>query len=78
MIPGDSKFTSGCQWLSLMLTLEPHIKKMTTNFYELSVQGPLCCETKWINLSDNILDFGVQMYGGSELSKHQSKFLLRM
>ncbi len=67
MIPGDSKFTSGCHWLSLMLTLEPHIKKMTTNFYELSVQGPLCCEMKWIKLSDTILDFGVQLYSGSEL-----------
>ncbi len=28
IITGDSKFTSGCQWFSLMLViLEPHIKK---------------------------------------------------
>ncbi len=35
---GDSKFTSGYQWLSLMLAiLEPQIKKKTTNFCEFSV-----------------------------------------
>ncbi len=44
IITGDSKFTSGCQWLSLMLAiLEPHIKKKTTNFCELGVQGSLQC-----------------------------------
>ncbi len=34
----------------------------------------LCCETKWVNLSNSILDFGVHFYGCSELSK----CLLRM
>ncbi len=34
----------------------------------------LCCETKWMNLTIAILDFD----GGSELSKHLSKCLLRM
>ncbi len=44
IITGDSKFTSGCQWLSLMLvTLEPHIRKKTTNFCELGVHGSLRC-----------------------------------
>ncbi len=38
----------------------------------------LCCETKWINLSGAILDFGVCFYGGSELLKHLSKCLLQM
>ncbi len=38
----------------------------------------LCCEMKWINLTIAILDFGVRLYGGSELSKHLSKCLLRM
>ncbi len=83
IITGDSKFTSGRQWLSLMLAiLEPHIKNKTTNFCELSVQGSiysaLCCEMKWMNLTIAILDFGVRLYGGSELSKHLSKCLPRM
>ncbi len=33
---------------------------------------------KWMNLTISILDFGVPLYGGSELSKHLSKCLLRM
>ncbi len=82
---GDSEFTSGCQWLSLMFfilaILEPHIKRKTTNFCELSVQGSiysaLSCEMKWMNLTIAILDFGITLYGGSELSKHVSKCLLR-
>ncbi len=81
IITADSKFTSGYQWLSLILAiLEPHIKKKTTNFCELSVQGSsaLCCEMKRLNLTIGILDFGVRLYGGSELSKHLSKCLLRM
>ncbi len=84
IIKGDSKFTSGYQWLSLMLAiLEPHIKKKkTTNFCELSVQGSiysaLCCEMKWMNLTIAILDFAVRLYGGSELSKRFSKCLLWM
>ncbi len=65
-----------------LLVIEPHIKKKTTNFCELSVQGSiysaLCCETKWMNLTIAIPDFGVRWYGGSELSKHLSKCLLRM
>ncbi len=68
------------QFDALLTILEPHIKKKTTNFCELSVQGSiysaLCCETKWMNLI--ILDFGVRFYGGSELSKHLSKCLPRM
>ncbi len=35
----------------------------------------LCCEMKWMNLTIAILDFGVRLYGGSELSKHLSKCL---
>ncbi len=31
---------------------------------------------KWMNLTIAILDFGVRLYGGSELSKHLSKCLL--
>ncbi len=31
-----------------------------------------------MNLTIAILDFGVHLYGGSELSKHLSKCLLRM
>ncbi len=70
------------QFDALLAILEPHIKMKTTNFCELSVQGSiysaLCCETKWMNLIVAILDFGVRLYGGSELSKHLSKCLLRM
>ncbi len=70
------------QFDALLAILEPHIKKKTTNFCELSVQGSiysaLCCEMKWMNLTIAILDFGVRFYGGSELSKHLSKCLPRM
>ncbi len=82
---GDSvrKFTSGFQWLSLMLAImETHIKKKTTKFCELSVLGSiysaLCCEMKWMDLTITILDFAVRLYGGFELSKHLSQFLPRM
>ncbi len=72
---------SVAQFNALLAILEPHIKK-TTNFCELSVQGSiysaLCCETKWMNLTISILDFGDRLYGGSELSKHLLKCLLRM
>ncbi len=72
---------SVAQFDALLAILEPHIKK-TTNFCKLGVQGSiyraLCCEIKWINLTIAILDFGVRLYGGSELSKHLSKCLLRM
>ncbi len=74
--------TSVAQFDALLAILEPHIKKKTTDFCELSVQGSiysvLCCEMKWMNLTIAILDFGVCLYGGSELSKHLSKCLLRM
>ncbi len=40
--------------------------------------GALFSEMKWMNLTFAFLDFGVQLYGGSELSKHLSKCLLRM
>ncbi len=60
------------QFDALLAILEPQIKKKTTNLCELSVQGSiysaLCCETKWMNLTITILDFGVRFYGGSELS----------
>ncbi len=73
---------SVAQFNALLAILEPHIKKKTTNFCELSVQGSiysaLCCETKWMNLTISILDFGDCLNGGSELSKHLSKCLLRM
>ncbi len=56
--------TSVSQFDALLVILEPHIKKKTTNFCELSVQGSiysaLCCETKWMNLTITILDFGVR------------------
>ncbi len=43
------------QFDALLAIIEPHIKKKTTNFCELSVQGSifsaLCCETKWMNLT---------------------------
>ncbi len=71
------------QFDALLAIIEPHIKKKTTNFCELSVQGSIysavCCycEMKWMNLTIAILDF-VRLYGGSELSKHLSKCLLQM
>ncbi len=41
---------SVAQFDALLAILEPHIKKKTTNFCELRVQGSiysaLCCETK--------------------------------
>ncbi len=70
------------QFNALLAILESHIKKKTTNFCELHVQGSICsalgCETKWMNLTIAILDFGVRLYGGSELSNHLSKCMLRM
>ncbi len=70
------------QFDALLAILQPHIKKTTTNFCKLSLQGSiysaLCCETKWMNLTIAILDFGVRLYGGSGLSKHLSKCLPRM
>ncbi len=60
------------QFDALLEILQLHIKKKTTNFCELSVQGSiysaLCCETKWMNLTIVILDFGIRFYGGSDLS----------
>ncbi len=53
--PGDSKFTSGCQWLTfddLLAIQESRIKK------EEDHQFP-CCRTKWINLWDAILVCGI-------------------
>ncbi len=69
---------SMAQFDALLVMLESHIKRKTTNFCELHVQGSiysaLCCEMKWMNLTIAILDFGVRLYGGSELPKHLSKF----
>ncbi len=69
------------QFDALQVILEPHIKRKTTNFCELRVQGSifsaLCCE-KLMNLTIAILDFGVRLYGDSELSKHLSKCFPRM
>ncbi len=63
---------SVAQFDALLAILGPHIKKKTTNFCELSVQGSiysaLCCETTWMNLTIAILEFGVRLNGGSELS----------
>ncbi len=73
---------SEAQFDAMLAIPEPRIKKKTNNFCQLSVQGSiysaLCCEMKWIHLTIAILDFGVRLYGGSELSKHLSKCLLRM
>ncbi len=70
------------QFDALLAILEPHIKRKTTNFCELCVQGSiysaLCCEIKWMNLTIAMLYFGIRLYGGSELSKHLSKCLPRM
>ncbi len=72
---------SVAQFDALQVILEPHIKRKTTNVCELRVQGSifsaLCCE-KLMNLTIAILDFGVRLYGDSELSKHLSKCLLMM
>ncbi len=38
------------------------------------IYGALCCETKWMNLTIAILDFGVRLYGSSELSKPDTYF----
>ncbi len=73
---------SVAQFDALLAILEPHIKKKTTNFCELSVQGSiysaLCWEMKWMWkwMKFTILDVGVRLYGGSELLKHLSKHLL--
>ncbi len=46
---------SVAQFDALLAILEPHIKKKTTSFCELGVQGSLysalCCEMKWMNLT---------------------------
>ncbi len=67
------------QFDALLAIIEPHIKKKTTNYCELSEQesiySALCCEMKWMNLTIAILDFGVRLYGGSELSKTPLKML---
>ncbi len=68
------------QFDALLAILETNIKN-TTNFHELCVQAAnsaLCYKTKWINMSDGILNFAIRMYGGFELSKYLSKCLLRM
>ncbi len=62
------------QFDALLAILETNIK-YTTNFRELCVQAAnsaLCYKTKWINMSDGILNFAVRMYGGFELSKYLS------
>ncbi len=59
----------GAPWARIVTTfhptsdgpvLEPHMKKKTTNFCELSVQGSiysaLCCETKWICTDFSVLE----------------------
>ncbi len=73
---------SVAQFDGLLAILEPRIKKKTTSFCELSVQGSIyiasCCEMKWMNLTIAILDFGIRLYRGSEQSKHLSKCLLQM
>ncbi len=55
---------SVAQFDALLAMLESHIKRKTTNFCELHVQGSiysaLCCEMKWMNLTIAILDFSVQ------------------
>ncbi len=62
-----------------------HAQKPCTLSHIISVNsvckdlyGALCYNMKWMNLTIAILDFGVRLYGGSELSKHLSKCLLRM
>ncbi len=47
-------------------------------FKKNDIYSALCCETKCMNLTIAILDFGVRLYGCSELSKHLSKCLPRM
>ncbi len=69
------------QFDALLAILEPHIKRKTTNFCELHVQGFLQCfvlRDGVDELDNRILDFGVRLYGVSELSKHLSKCLPRM
>ncbi len=63
----DNRGQSVAQWDVLLVILEQHIKKKTTSFCT-DLYGALCCETKWMNLTITILDFGVRF--GSELSKH--------
>ncbi len=69
---------SVAQFDALLAILESHIKRKTTDFCELSVQGSIYSEMKWMNLTIPKLDFGDRLYGGSELSKHFSKCLPRM
>ncbi len=66
---------------ALLAILEPYLKRrpqMSVNSVYKDLYSALCCETKWMNLTIANLDFGVCLYGGSELSKHLSKCLLRM
>ncbi len=70
---------SGAQFDALLAKLVPHIKRKTTNFCELSVQGSICAlcyKMKCLNLIIAILDFGIRLV--TELSKHLSKCLPRM
>ncbi len=70
----------GSVWCFIAI-LESHITKKTTNFCELSVQGSLHCfvlRDEVDELDIAILDFGDHLYGGSELSKHLSKYFLQM
>ncbi len=70
------------QFDAFLVILEPHIKKKTTHFCELSVQGSiyrgLCCETKRMNLTIVILDFGVRLYALALSCLNTSKCLPRM
>ncbi len=56
---------------ALLAILEPHIKKrphITVNSVCKDFYSALCCETKRMNLTIAILDFGIRLYGGYELS----------
>ncbi len=69
------------QFDALLAILEPHIKRrppISVNSVCKDQYSALCCETKWMNLTIAILDFGVRFYGGSERSKYLSKCLPRM
>ncbi len=60
------------QFDALLAILEPHIKRKTTSFCELCVQGSicaLCCEMKWMNLTIIILDFGIRLYTDGKTQK---------
>ncbi len=88
IVTGDSKFrllqdVSGSVRCFASDTRATYLKKKnrppnSVNSVCKNLHSALCYETKWMNLTIAILDFGIRLYGGSELSKQLSKCLLQV